>query len=157
MALKTTKTDFNIHDSIKTFQETEKSIKPQKETSFEEVEQKTPTEKNIKEIEKKIKTLKNEIKVLEENKILELAEKKKADLNELEKNLDKLRKNFKGYKGVTSIRIPEEKHNLYKNFATDNNINFRQFILLSLAYTYKQAKEGKIKITDYGIETIPQL
>lgn len=158
MALKNReKTNFNVDESIKAFSMTEENIKPKKETSFKEIDTATPTENNIKELETIIRNLKIEIKVFEKNKLDELLRQKNKELEEEEKKLKELRENYKGFKGMTSIRIPEEKHILYKNFATENNIKFRQFILLALAYTYKQAKEGKIKITDYGIETIPQL
>lgn len=60
------------------------------------------------------------------------------------------------YKGNILVRLTEEKHKKYKTFAAENGIKFNQLVLLSLAYTFKQVKDGKIQITDYGIETIPQ-
>lgn len=153
------KTNFSVDKSINDFSKTEKEIKPQKEVSFNETTENAVsiTENEIKEFETKIKSLKNEIKVFKDNGLNDLLEKKQTELKALETDLKEKRKNQKFYKGNILVRLSEEKHTLYKSFATENKIKFNQFVLISLAYTYKQVIEGKIKITDYGIETIPQL
>lgn len=152
------KTNFDIRKSIDDFAKTEKEVKPQKEVSLSETDrQQIPaTEKEIKELEAKIKALKTEIKVFKDNNLTDLLPQKESELSSLENEVREKRKNQNFYKGNILVRLSPEKHILYKTFATQNKIKFNQFILLSLAYTYKQIEEGKIKITDYGIETIPQ-
>jgi predicted HicB family RNase H-like nuclease len=148
------KTNFSVDKSIKDFSNTEKEIKPQKEIPLTET---NISENEIKDLMNKIKSLKNEIKVFKDNGLKDLLEAKQAELNDLETQLKEKRKNQKFYKGNILVRLPEEKHTLYKSLAADNHIKFNQFVLLALAYTYKQIEDNKIKITDYGIETIPQI
>lgn len=142
------KTNLNIQSSVDNFNKTEKEIKPQKEVPLNE-------NNEIKELEAKLKSLKNEVKVFKDNGLDELLIQKQKELDNLEAELKEKRKNQGRFKGNILVRLDEEKHRLYKSFAIENKIKFNQFVLLSMAYTYKQVKEGKIKITDYGIETVP--
>lgn len=153
------KTSFNVQSSVNDFSNTEKEIKPQKEVALNENNEtgSKTSENEIKELEAKVKSLKNEIKVFKDNGLDELLNQKQNELDNLEAELKEKRKNQGTFKGNILVRLDEEKHRLYKSFAIENKIKFNQFVLLSMAYTYKQVKDGKIKITDYGIETIPQL
>lgn len=149
------KTKLSVQSSVDNFSKTEKQIKPQKEVALNENNESKTSENEIKELESKLKSLKNEVKVFKENGLNELLKQKQTELDKLEAELKEKRKNSSLYKGNILVRLDEEKHTLYKTFAVQNKIRFNQFVLLSLAYTYKQVKDGKIKITDYGIETIP--
>lgn len=154
------KTNFNVDNSVKEFAETESKIKSQKVVSLAD----TPENKNedvsieeVKKLEKSLKNLRNEIEVFKNNGLSDLVETKKKEAEKIETQLKEMRKNQNFYKGNILVRLPEEKHKLYKSFAAENNLKLNQFVLLALAYTYNQIETNKIKIVDYGIETIPQL
>lgn len=144
----------SVQKSKEVFNKTEKEIKPQK-ISLNENNETVATKKEIKELEEKVKILRNELKVFKNNGLVELLNQKQKELDNLEAELKEKRKGQGNYKGNILVRLDEEKHQLYKSFVVENKIKFNQFVLLSMAYTYKQAKEGKIKITDYGIEPVP--